>query len=45
MVFPISSNGTSDMFLPNFFNLKKFIENCQKKFGVIPRENWYIIIF
>jgi lysosomal Pro-X carboxypeptidase len=45
MVFPISSNGTSDMFLPNFFNLKKFIENCQKKFGVIPRENWIITNF
>ncbi|KAH3757099.1 lysosomal Pro-X carboxypeptidase [Pelomyxa schiedti] len=40
MVMPISSNGTSDMFLPGYFNLDSFTTYCQNVFGITPRPLW-----
>jgi len=42
MVMPIGSNGTSDMFLPQPFDLNAFDEYCHNTWGVIPRPNWVI---
>jgi len=39
---PIGSNGTSDMFLPQPFDLNVFDEYCHNTWGVIPRPNWVI---
>lgn len=42
MVFPISSNGTSDMFLPEYFDLGAWVTECQEAFGVTPRPLWFL---
>src|SRR5690349_7664370 len=40
MVLPISSNGTSDMFPPSYYNLTEMTAYCQSAFGVTPRPYW-----
>jgi len=40
MIFPISSNGTSDMFPPAYFNLTETMETCNRAFGVQSRPYW-----
>jgi len=42
MVMPIASNGTSDMFLPQPWDLNSFNAYCQATWGVTPRPNWVI---
>jgi len=42
MIMPIGSNGTSDMFLPQPFDLNALDEYCHDTWGVIPRPNWII---
>jgi len=45
MIMPISSNGTSDMFPPSFFDLESYSVGCQQSFGVTPRADWIPINF
>jgi len=40
MVMPISQNGTSDMFLPYYFDLNAITAYCRSRWGVTPRPNW-----
>lgn len=39
MVMPMCSNGTTDMLMPEAWDFKKYSEDCNKKFQVLPREN------
>jgi len=41
IVMPISSNGTSDMFLPSYFDLQGEISYCKSTYGVTPNIKWY----
>jgi hypothetical protein len=40
MVFPLSSNGVTDMFPPSLFDLNATIAYCQNTYGVTPRIAW-----
>jgi lysosomal Pro-X carboxypeptidase len=45
MAFPISSNGTSDMFLPSYFDEAAYAAGCKKQFGVQTRPRWMPLQF
>jgi lysosomal Pro-X carboxypeptidase len=45
MVFPISSNGTSDMFPPSYFNEAAWAGYCQSAYQVTPRPDWIPIYY
>ncbi len=40
MVMPIGSNGVTDFFPPQPWDLKAYIEGCQKTLKVTPRPYW-----
>ncbi|CAK9186785.1 unnamed protein product [Ilex paraguariensis] len=40
MVIPIGRGGNNSMFPPEPFNLKRFIRNCKRMYGVQPRPRW-----
>lgn len=39
MVMPIGT-GNDTMFQPDPFNLKRYVEECKKQYGVSPRPHW-----
>ncbi len=41
---PISSNGTSDFFLPSYWDLNAWTQYCQATWGVTPRAHWLVDI-
>jgi len=40
MVMPMGTNGTSDMFLPAYWDYDGFEKYCQQRWNVLPRRNW-----
>eukprot|EP01118_Nematostelium_gracile_P017240 TRINITY_DN7306_c0_g1_i1.p1 TRINITY_DN7306_c0_g1~~TRINITY_DN7306_c0_g1_i1.p1 ORF type:complete len:130 (-),score=35.88 TRINITY_DN7306_c0_g1_i1:39-428(-) len=42
MVMPIGANGTSDMFLPGYWDYDANTQYCQQTWGITPRNNWVI---
>ena len=42
MVMPMCSLGGTDMFIPEKWDFKQYSNDCYKKFGVFPRENFAI---
>ena len=42
MVMPMCSDGVTDMFQPQSWNLTQFAAGCKKQWGVNTRQNWAI---
>ena len=42
MVMPMCSDGVTDMFQPQSWNLTQFAAGCKKQWGVNTRPNWAI---
>ena len=42
MVMPMCSDGVTDMFEPQSWNLTQFAAECKKQWGVNTRPNWAI---
>ena len=45
MVLPVCSNGVTDMFEPNPWNITKFSLDCKKKFGIYSDIEKALILF